>query len=223
MFNPKISGMFAGAGFVLSFVVGLVSGAHFPLILIRACVFAAIFFALSSAAYGAMQLYLPELFAGDSDAVPTLGAQVDISVGDDDGVGDISLESAGLGDDGLSEFLENPGNSGGDTLDHQDEAVYTGEGILEEMRGSPQAALPGAGDFSSGDVDSVDTLPDLDSISGAFGSASVPAGGGVAAVAPANSFGGMGGRATAKGLDEEFNVKEMASAIQTILKRENKG
>jgi hypothetical protein len=223
MFNPKISGIFAGAGFVLSFVVGLVAGAHFPFILSRACVVAAVFVALSSAAYGAVYLYLPELFAGDSGNVPALGTQVDISVGDDDNAGDISLESAGLGDD-LRDFLENPGNSGGDTLDHPGEAVYTGEGMVEEMRGSALAALPEASDFSSGDVVSVDTLPDLDSISGAFSSASVPVGGDAGGLgSPANSFGGMGGQAATKGLGEEFNVKEMASAIQTILKRENKG
>jgi hypothetical protein len=66
-------------------------------------------------------------------------------------------------------------------------------------------------------------LPDLDSISGVFNSASVPAAG---TGAPASSLGGadvLNSPVKAKGLDEEFNVKEMASAIQTILKREDKG
>jgi hypothetical protein len=225
MFNPRISGIFAGAGFILSFLVGLVTGAHFPLILIRALIFAAVFFALASAAYGAAQLYLPELFADDSGDSSPLGGQVDISVGDEDG-GGISLESGGLGDD-LNEFLENPGNSGGDTLDHTGEAVYTGEGALEEIQGP---ALPGDSVFSPGEADSVDMLPDLDAMSGAFSAAPAPAGGeAMGAPAPAGSFGGGGGggrpdsRPKQQGLDEDFSVKEMASAIQTILKRENKG
>jgi hypothetical protein len=223
MFNPKISGAFAGAGFILSFLVGIVAGVHVPLLLIRACIFAVVFFALSSAIYGAIRLYLPELFAGDSGSVPTLGTQVDISVGDDDNAGDISLESTGLGGV-LNEFLENPGNSGRDTLDHPGEAVYTKQGLVEKFHGPSQAALPEATGFSFRDVDSVDTLPDLDSLSGVFNSTPVPMGGDMAGPGfPAGPLGGEGGQVKTKGPHEEFNVKEMASAIQTILKRENKG
>jgi hypothetical protein len=220
MFNPKISGIFAGSGFILSLLVGLVTGAQFPLILIRACIFAAVFFALASAAYGAIQLYLPELFAKETNDAPLLGAQVDISIGDDDGAGDISLESGGLGDD-LNEFFENPGNSGGDALDQTGEAVYTGEGAVEELQGTSKLALPGDSGFVPGDrdSDSVDTLPDLDAISGVFSSVPVATGGG----GEASSTGALGGQLKTKGLDEDFNVKEMASAIQTILRREDRG
>jgi hypothetical protein len=223
VFNPKISGAFAAAGFVLSFLVGLLTGARFPLILIRAFIFAAAFFALASAGYGAIQLYLPELLSGTNDA-PALGSQVDISVGDDDEAGGISLESGILGDD-LNEFMENPGNSGGDTLDQTGEAVYTGEGMVGKIPGSARPALPEDPGFS-GDTDSVDMLPDLDAMSGAFSAEAVPAGSGVegaAAALPSSSLSGLGGPSKAQGLGEDFNVKEMASAIQTILKRENKG
>jgi hypothetical protein len=226
MFNPKVSGIFAGAGFVLSFLVGLFSGAQFPLLLIRACIFAAVFFALSSAGYGAIQLYLPELFSENSRDIPALGGQVDISVGgDDDAVEGISLESVGLGDD-TDKFSENPGDSGGDALDQIGEGVYTGEGDVEEIQEPSKPALPEELDFSSGEVETVDMLPDLDAMSGVFNSASggdrEPAGTG----APASSPGGSAASGWApdkKGIDEDFNVQEMASAIQTILKRENKG
>jgi hypothetical protein len=225
MFNPKLSGVFAGLGFVLSFLVGLVAGANFPLILIRAFVFAAIFFALSSAGYGAIQMFLPELLSKTPANAPVLGGQVDISIGgDDEGPSGISLESGSLGED-LHDFLENPGNSSGDTLDQSGEAVYTGEGAVEEIPHSPAPALPEETGLSSGD--SVDMLPDLDAMSGAFSASPVPPGGEAAgAPSPPGSFGGVGapgGRAGKQGLDENFNVKEMASAIQTILKRENKG
>jgi hypothetical protein len=221
MFNPKISGTFAGLGFVVSFLIGLVAGAQFPLILLRALIFAAVFFALASAGYGAIQLYLPELFAKDSDKVPILGAQVDISVGDDDEAGGISLESGSLGDD-LNEFLENPGNSGGDALDQTGEDIYTEKGAVDEIQEDSKPALPEDLGFPPGDADSVDMLPDLDSMSGAFNSGPVSSGGEAAGSgSPASPFGG--GQSKKPGLDENFNVKEMASAIQTILKRENKG
>jgi hypothetical protein len=220
MFNPKISGIVAGAGFILSFVLGLATGARFPLLLIRACIFAAVFFALAGVGYGALQLYLPELFVRDSGAAPVLGGQVDISIGDEEDAGGISLESGGLGED-LHEFLENPGNSGGDALDHTGEAVYTGEGTMEEIQGPSKPALPEVSGLSPGDVDSVDMLPDLDAMSGALSVASTA---GEGAGPPASSYGGgPGDRSKAQGLDENFNVNEMASAIRTILKRENKG
>jgi hypothetical protein len=225
MFNPKLSGIFAGAGFVLSFLVGLFSGAHFPLLLIRAVIFAAVFFALSGAFYAAIQMYLPELLAGDSGDLSAMGGQVDISVGDDEAaVGGISLESGSLGED-LDNFSEKGGDSGDDTLDHIGEAVYTGEGDVEEIPDSPKPALPGELNFSSGEAETVDMLPDLDTMSGVFNADS---GGDLEAAAdsPAGSFGGQGSPARApnkKGIDEDFNVQEMASAIQTILKRENKG
>ncbi|MDR0998787.1 MAG: hypothetical protein LBL70_06940 [Treponema sp.] len=225
MFNPKISGIFAGAGFVLSFLVGLLSGARFPLLLIRACIFAAVFFALSGAFYAAIQRYLPELLPGDSRDIPSLGGQVDISVGgDEDAVDGISLESGNPGGD-LDEFSEKGGDSGGDTLDQIDEAVYTGEGYVEENQEPPKPALPGELNFSSGEAETVDMLPDLDAMSGAFNSGTL-GDRETAADSPASSLGAPGSPARAsnkKGLDEDFNVQEMASAIQTILKRENKG
>jgi hypothetical protein len=227
MFNPRLSGIFAGAGFVLSFLVGVLSGALFPLILIRALIFAAIFFALSGAGYGAIQLYLPELLPRNSGDIPPLGGQVDISVGDDDSAsGDISFETGSMGDD-LNEFIENPGDSGADTLDQMSEDIYTEKGDIGETQVSSKPALPDDPAFFSEETDSVDMLPDLDSMSGALNSGAARGGGESSGVSsPASSLGGQGalsGRAQKKGLDEDFNVQEMASAIQTILKRENKG
>ncbi|GHV73839.1 hypothetical protein AGMMS49940_11410 [Spirochaetia bacterium] len=202
MFNPKISGIAAGAGFILSFLLGIIAGASFPLVLIRAFVFAALFFALVSAGYWAIGRYLPELL----DAVPekpTLGARVDISVGDDTEIS-------------LNEFRENPGESGGGALDQNDEYSYTGTDPLEM-------------DFPAVEGDSVDALPDLDLMSGAFSSGapvetdSPETGRGLAST---GSLFDIEAKAEKKGPAGEFagkNVQEMASAIQTILKREDKG
>jgi hypothetical protein len=223
MFNPRISGIFAGAGFVLSFLAGLFSGALFSAILIRALIFAAVFFALSSVGYGAIQMYLPELLAKDSGDVPALGAQVDISVGDDEGAsGGISLGSGDSVDD-LNEFLENPGDSGADALDQTGEGGYTGEGGMEELQGSSKPALPDTISFSSEETDSVDMLPDLDTMSGVFYSGPAPAKGSGESSGKSSPASFLGGSGEKKALDEDFNVQEMASAIRTILKRENKG
>ncbi|GHV77015.1 hypothetical protein AGMMS49942_18360 [Spirochaetia bacterium] len=181
MFNPRIGGIAAGAGFILSFLLGLITGASFPLVLIRALIFAALFFALVSAGYWAIGRYLPDLLdtiPAKDEAVSPPGAQVDISVGDDTEIS-------------LNEFMENPGESGGDALDQHEEYSYTETGDLE---GTP-----------------LDDLPDLDLMSGAFGG---------------ESLFDIEAKAEKKGLEGAFagkNVQEMASAIQTILKREDKG
>ena len=239
MFKAKISGMAAGAGFILSLLLGIITGASFPLLLIRALVFAAVFFALVSAGYWAIAMYLPDLVDAVLDnpgEAPTLGARVDISVGDDTvpdaaGFGDIDINPDISLEAGDFEFMENPGETGnsgenrpslrGNTLDQNDESGYTGLGDSKE---SPPAT-----------GDGVNLLPDLDLISGAFGSGAVSAGKGEESGAV--SLGGSQGSSLfdvesrsavpgKKGIAGEFagkNVQEMASAIQTILKREDKG
>jgi hypothetical protein len=245
MFNPRISGIAAGAGFILSFLLGIITGASFPLVLTRALVFAAVFFALVSAGYWAIGKYLPDLLDTVLDSggeAPRLGAQVDISVGDDDaragdgeaGDGleinpDISItDESG----GFDEFIENPDESGGDVLDQNDEDGYTALGDLDAPPLNP--ALPGEMDLSAGEGGSADGLPDLDRMSGAFGSGAgsadaggeSPAGGLAGGLASVGSLFDVESKAEKKGLEGEFagkNVQEMASAIQTILKRDNKG
>ncbi|MDR1597197.1 MAG: hypothetical protein LBR99_05780 [Treponema sp.] len=233
MFNPKVSGIAAGIGFILSFLLGIVTGVGLSLLLIRALIFAALFFALVSAGYGAISMYLPELL-DNSGELPGPGSQVDISIGEDeDRDSGISPGTRSFGE-GLNEFTENPGDSGENrdslpenTLDQNSEDGYTEKRSLEDVPRPLQAALPVELDLSSGGVDSVDVLPDFDSMSGAFSAGSVPLGGGGES-AMGVSLGGLFDRQgkTSPGkarLEGDFNVQEMASAIQTILKRENKG
>jgi hypothetical protein len=245
VFNPKISGIAGGIGFILSFLIGIISGAGLSLILIRALLCAAGFFILITIAYAAISMYMPELFE-NQDSMDGLGVNVDISVGED---ANISGGIAAAGD-GFNEFLENPMESGenmdslsGNTLDHDGEEGYTEKGKLEEITGSARPVLPTEGGSSVEDADLVDVLPDLDFMSGAFGASSNGNDGftGMAGASGADNLGGFGSEESAtggavlggkspgksgsgkKGLGEDFNVQEMASAIQTILKRENKG
>jgi hypothetical protein len=89
-FNIKISGIAAAVAFVLSLLLGLVSGGSFVMVLIRALIFGAVFFALLAGAQLLIGQFLPELFNIETaptvaPARPAPGSVVDISV-DDAGV-----------------------------------------------------------------------------------------------------------------------------------------
>jgi hypothetical protein len=78
MINIKISGVSAGIALVLSFFIGLISGASIFIVLLRAVIFAIVFFALSSAAYIGIMRFIPDMFGQTPEQVP--GSHVDISV-----------------------------------------------------------------------------------------------------------------------------------------------
>ncbi|QQO08240.1 hypothetical protein [Breznakiella homolactica] len=262
MFNLKISAVAAGAAFILSLLVGFFSGSSFGFIVLRAFIFAALFFILAAAAYWAVNQFIPELLETkapdepdleDSDGLPSPGSRIDISVdsGDDTPAGETIS-----GGDSPPARAEKPGDAGGfgmetgdeeenylnsgeengknddktleftPGLDQTTEAGYNNiEGKTEQRAASvPQdapAAVPGPGT-----ADSVDTLPDLELMSDAF----APEGDGDEGSDDAGTFlpddgfppvsGSSSGKASSSG---DFNVKEMASAIQTILRRDQKG
>jgi hypothetical protein len=232
VFNPKVSGIVGGSAFVLSFLVGIITGAAFHVLLIRALIFGAGFFILTTIIYGALTLYLPDLLEGLT-AGP--GSQVDISVGDqeEDSTVDIFPENGEI-DEGYNEIPENIGGENrdslsGNPLDLGGEDGYTKKRLEGEpgfIPGYPGPARPPEMVFTAEDSDSVDILPDLDLMSGAFSDASQ-----TGDKETGNSGGSPGGSADSPGKpspgkkapDSEFNIQEMASAIQTILKRDDKG
>jgi hypothetical protein len=232
VFNPKISGIVGGSAFVLSFLVGIITGAAFHILLIRALFFGASFFILITIIYGAIALYLPDLLEGLT-AGP--GSQVDISVGDqeEDSTIDIFSENGEV-DDGDNEIPENTGGENraslsGNPLDLGGEDGYTKkrlEGEPSSIRGHLAPARPPEMVFSAENSDSVDVLPDLDLMSGVFSDASQ-----TEDKEMGNNGGNLGSFAENPGKpspgkktsDSEFNIQEMASAIQTILKRDDKG
>jgi hypothetical protein len=84
--HVKTSGSIAGGAFILSFLIGLIGGAGFPLILVRALVFALFGFALSEGIHLVVKQFLiepPNVTDGDA---PPAGSHVDISVEDASGV-----------------------------------------------------------------------------------------------------------------------------------------
>jgi hypothetical protein len=211
VFNPKLCGIAGGAAFVFSLLIGLVSGAGFPIALLRALIFGAVFVVLAAGAYWLAGQFLPELLSGSGDEadMDLPGSRVDISVeGDEAQPGAWQGEGAELPEDAAL------------GLDQNGEDGYTKKGVVEENssggKGSGVPAGSGAAiPLADQDQDSVDILPDLESVSGVF---LAPAGE-EGAPAPQRSAGGN----KPENLDGDFNPKEMASAIQTILKRENKG
>jgi len=89
MFEPKIPLIAAGVGFVLSFLIGVFSGAAFPVFLLRA-VGMAIFFAIGAlAVYSLIKKFLPELLENtgvpeSSDQQPDFGSMIDMTIGDEE-------------------------------------------------------------------------------------------------------------------------------------------
>ncbi|MDR2028309.1 MAG: hypothetical protein LBP93_02085 [Treponema sp.] len=232
MFDPKLSGIAGGLGFVLSFLVGLISGVGFPWILLRALLFGAAFFALAGGAYWLVTRFLPELLEqGEEEAgldADSPGSRVDISVTGEGAAGEPSPgmdASTGLTDlvGGASPSDENAGPLYGNGLDQKAEDGYTRKGTVDEgpVSGAPPspqgAAVPAQEEGSS---DTVDELPDLELMSDVFITPPLDGGGGE--FIETGSGGSAGGKKP-KNLGGDFNVKEMASAIQTILKREDKG
>jgi hypothetical protein len=89
----------------------------------------------------------------------------------------------------------------------------------------------GAAAVPAGDIDAVDALPDLEVLSTVFApregeedaaeeAAFIPSEPGETLNA---AGGGEAGKKKSSSAQSDFNVKEMASAIQTILKRDEKG
>jgi hypothetical protein len=220
--NLKISGIISGTAFVLSLLIGLISGAGISAP-VRALIFAAVFFVISGGAYWLILHFLPELFenpADDDPVMPQAGSLVDISLGDDSGE---DLAEANVGEyisdgeaapSGIS--LEDPSG-----LDQTDKISYTDDGMMGE---NPDVQEDGTGPVLSADIpDLPDELPDLESLSPVFSPGGGRRGGELSEfMISTDGLTGKKPRGNNKpgGLNDEFNPQDMASAVQTILKRE---
>jgi hypothetical protein len=219
--NIRVSAFAAAAAFVLSFLVGVISGAALLMVLIRALAFAAFFFILAGGIYIVIEKFLPELLPGETENA--FGSQVDISLEDPkngdpseifgDPAGDVSL-SGGQDRQGLPEKGAGLDQNGEDgyTMRKKVEAnaVDSGEGLSEESSLGGSAALPS-------DSGSVDLLPDLESMTGTFVSSN-----GEAAEESTDYTSSRKPLANGKPspVGGDFHPKDLASALQTILKRE---
>ena len=68
MFNLKINVIVAGAAFILSFLLGLISRSHLPMLVIRPVIFAVVFFIIFACIQILINRFLPELQEGGKAA-----------------------------------------------------------------------------------------------------------------------------------------------------------
>jgi hypothetical protein len=215
--NIKISGIAAGIAFVFSLLIGLASGTGI-FALIRALIFAVVFFAISGGAYWLIFQFLPELFEPleNTDDTPQTGSMVDISLEEEPGAVFQGLESGEITSDG-----EQSGESAAENLsglDQKDNIEYTNEEAMNESpaySGSESEEAPET-------LGLAEELPDLDSLSAAFSPGGDRKNDGELSeftISPDSSIKGKPAD-KAGSLADDFSTDDMASAIQTILKRD---
>ena len=244
MFNLKFSGIVAGVAFIFSFLLGLISRSTMPMLLFKPIIFGFIFFAISILAKVAANHFLPELTEesdfGEDSYRP--GSRVDIT--DDDSLdyppgtlsrqnGESATAAPGFSfmgarpddsDDSLGDisdlsrknaFVPGIGGEAPMGMDQNTEEGYTEGG---ESRGSQAKASRAYGS----EVFSPDeTLPDLDSMAGVFmpsSSDEEPEGGERAQHTPKKSS-----SSSAPAWTGDFNAKEMAQGLRTVLSKEKEG
>jgi hypothetical protein len=257
MFDIKTSAIAAGIAFILSLLIGMLSGASFPILIVRPLIFGALFFVAAALIYNLISRFLPELLseggfeAIGNDDIPHPGSRVNITEEEpsrpavnaaqpddsEDNLGDISRL---IGEDGGAALAAGirsqspPPETGAAGLDLQGEDGYTLSGVL----GTPADTLA-ENSFAGGestanmtaaapkkapapiDFGSMDILPDLDSMAGAFFSDSGEEAEDTTeystSTAPVRKP--MTGGKSQK-LDGDFNPKELAAGLRTILKKE---
>lgn len=226
---------------MLSLLLGLASGSHFPALLVRALVFSLIFFALFCIIFRLAGQFVPELFSGVSAVPGRMTGGLDIPSGQETAGVPSASSGQALGAFPLENFDET-----GDEVDNIEGKVFASlvpgvaqqdsppdeagvspfsvSGGLDQGEKEEYTAKAAAGARSAGD----DTMPDFDALSAAFSS---------------NSGTGQAGqnvemevlldsaemKKTSRGkgkdaLEGDFSPKELAQAVQTVLKKdEQKG
>lgn len=204
----KVNGMAGGMGFVLSFIVGIISGGSFLIVLLRAFIFGACFFVFMEISQRLIGAFLPELLNPDEDtssaAYDAPGSRVDISVEDE-----TDKERADLFDVSISpeqKDLASRGDAfiaaGGGSLDQEQKKDYTqqkGGGVDD-----PTGFVPSV----PGSTDSVQEMAERDP----FFSTNE--------VIPEVTSSKAKSTSRAPSMKENLDPRKMASAIQTILKQE---
>ncbi|MDR1566047.1 MAG: hypothetical protein LBS48_02040 [Treponema sp.] len=231
MFDVRISGIIAGAAFVLSLLVGLISRAALPVLFVRAFIFAVLFFVLSGLIFSLVSRFLPELLEGGKDGFAPNPRGSKVNIVEDDIPEPVpavpgmvfarpedSEEDLGNISDLAAQNPVRPRQDGKEPdipgLDQESQSDYTEKGQMEASSGSRDA--PG----SSGEGGPMDILPDLDSLAGAF--LSSPGGNEEAAEYSAadpvkkQSLYGKGQK-----MEGDFNPKDLAAGIRTILNKED--
>jgi hypothetical protein len=240
LFNFKVSGIAGGIALVLSLLLGLISGAGFLMVILRAFIFGALFFVLFCLIFWVLGQFVPEILTMTGDDLDEIsGSKVNLTVGETiegafptgnfdeidsiDGKKAQTLSARAAAVSGAP-----PAASAPAAMDLEGQSGYNTErgdiadGTPEFLAGNSGNAGDAAGAGVSGPANA-EAIPDFDVLSGAFVNSS---GGGEEESAdfetppePRRPLRG-GGKSSAMG---DFNPKELAMAIQTVLKKEEKG
>jgi hypothetical protein len=222
LINLKWSAIAGGLGFAVSLLIGIISGAGFPLLLIRALALGAAFFVLGSLIWIMINNFIPELlnadaYEGDSGS-PLPGSRVDISLGDpqESALPEMFQSSASADEVGnISDLLSGKNTLANNTgMDQKREEGYT------QKSGREFQSEPGG--ISGGpDVAPLDNfgggLPDLESMGEAFRpSREEPVEFEPEPVIPERRPAGN----KTQNLQGDFRPQELAAAIRTKISKE---
>jgi hypothetical protein len=134
VFNVKVAGITASSAFILSFLIGIISGGALFIVLLRAGIWGIVFFTLVAGGYVLINRFIPELLhlEQEEEVEDAPGSHVDISV--EDPSPDLENSSvAGTGE------TKPTGGASPDTvsdLDQNNKNEYTKEGEVEERNAS---------------------------------------------------------------------------------------
>lgn len=214
MVNWKVVLWSAAGGFVLSFFVGVVGGVMFGPLLLRAILWSVVFALLGSAAYYVISRFLPEILGSTEEPEKGTGV-VDIVL-----PGDNPHEK--MSDSFAEELPERDGESwsgersAGEMAEEVEELrPVSGEGSAANEDSQTSAATESDDDFFSEIQEerssSVEELPEFESETNEFsgGAPAKPRSAGRGA--PVDLLGG------------KADPEEVARAIRTVLKKDQKG
>jgi hypothetical protein len=229
MFNFKVSGIAAGAAFIVSLLLGIFSGSGVLVLFLRALGFGVFFFVLFCVVFWLVGQFMPELLSGSDDLFDAPGSRVNISVGsgpvegafppaDTDEVDNIDSRTAQVFPGRLPVQTDNKADSlpsAAEALDQDDETVYNGAESVsaEEISGKETGR----------NSDKADLIPDFDTLSEAFLPDSGPESPEPVIFDTPEPKKSHSGVSANQGFAGDFNPKELAQAIQTVLKKDEKG
>ncbi|MDR2768802.1 MAG: hypothetical protein LBB82_10820 [Treponema sp.] len=219
MFNFKIAGIAAVLASAVSLALGIINGISMAALLIRAGLFAGLFFALACLVFWLVNQFLPELLSpGEDDLdIPAPGSHVDVTVGSAEGAfpTDSSDTVDNIGGSVYAGAVPPEENAGFSGMDQEEDIGYNSDGALS---GGPES-------FDAEAAAPKDGLPDMDGFSEAYSQAGRDAAAAVEAIA----FETDGPRrplssgSDKSGMAGDFNPKDLAQAIRTVLKKDEKG
>ncbi|MDR0600202.1 MAG: hypothetical protein LBG84_09025 [Treponema sp.] len=235
--HVKVCAAAGGAAFILSLLVGLISGAGLAILLIRALAFAVLFFALFFLIFRLVEQFVPELLnpAGEDMDPEAPGSRVNISLESVPVTGAFPMDASDAVDDisgppfrdaaAPLDQDKNPGytESQGPADDLGSFSIGLDDGlVLEDSPEKAPGSQPGPAAPRLILDEGEEILPDIDSLAAPFVSPPGNTGPGRFTI-DSPEPGKSPVRAGKKGLEGDFSPKELAQAIQGVLKKDEKG